>query len=289
MSVIPVYQDVLRALRSVGDGYPAWPAFAEGVYRLHRAYFDGLLETYGETMLGPGGLSGAVERMAPSLRQALASAPGFGLEAQVGHILQAIRLLLPGDEPDLYLGTLFFMAPAATLSVNGRPAIALGLERFHPAPPSSGQKFWYHPREVVEMVPHEAAHAARMQVLGLPPTPRLLTLLEMVMLEGTALTFTDLYLGRMTLATFMDSERLNWHQQHDAAVRAHAAADFAASGMPAFLKYFSAHSPVSGYYVGYSLCREYLDRFGADSVRELVALPSVQILRRLGLSSGDPQ
>lgn len=287
VSVIPLYLDVLNALRAVPDGAPAWPFFRETAYQPHRAFFDGLVETYSDFLFGPGGLPGAVERTGPALRAALAPAPTYRMEQQAEQLLRTAGMLLPGEEPDLYLGTLFFTAPAATLSVNGRPAIALGLERFHPAPPRGGPKTWYHPTEMVEMVPHEAAHAARMQVLGLPPTPRLLSLLEMVMLEGTALTFTDMLIGRVTLATFMPAEQLRWHQEHDAAVRAAAAAEFHTGGMPAFLKYFSGSSPVNGYYVGYSLCREYLDRFGPESMRELVALPSAEILRRLAFKTAD--
>ncbi len=281
MAIIPVYPDMLRALQAAPPGR-RWPAFEARVYLPHRAYFDGLAETYGPEIFGPGGLPGAVERMGPALLQALSPAPGYQMEERTARLLAAARSLLPGTEPDVWLGTLLFIAPAATLSVQGQPAIALGMERFHPAPPPVPQKYWYQPDEVVEMIPHEAAHAARMEVLNLPPTPRQLTLLEMVMLEGTALTFTDQLLGKETLATFMPPEHLQWHRANDALVRRVAAADFGASGMDVFQRYFSPTSPVSGYYVGYSLCREYLDRHGPTAVTELVALPSAEILRRLG-------
>ncbi|MGE5675027.1 MAG: DUF2268 domain-containing putative Zn-dependent protease, partial [Mycobacterium leprae] len=279
------YQDVRAALQAAGPGAPVWPYFEAIAYRPHRAYFDGLLETYGPDAFGPLGLPGGVELAAPFLRQALADAPLFGLEQTAHAILQKVEPLLPGTEPDLYLGTLLFMAPAGTISVQRQPVVTLGLERFHLTPPATGPKFWYHPAEVVEMVPHEAAHVARMQALRLPPSPRQLSLLEMVMLEGTALTFTDHLLDRTTLATFMPPERLAWHKANDRWVRRAAAADFARTGMPAFRQYFSADSPVSGYYVGYALCREYLDRYGPDRVGELVGLPSADILRRLDLTA----
>lgn len=279
MALIPLYRDLLCALQY---GPPFWPAFAAMACRPHQAYFDGLMETYGADMFGPAGLPGAVEQLAPTLRLALAPAPLYGLEQSAAAQMDAVAPLLPGRPPDIYLGTLFFTAPAATLAVGERPAIALGLERFHPAPPPAEPKVWYHPREIEEIIPHEAAHCARMQALGLPPSPQRLSLLDMVMLEGTALAFTDLLLGRESLATFMPADRLAWHMANDARVRAQAATDFQRCGMAPFRQYFSSTSPVSGYYVGLSLCREYLKRYGAGAMAELLMLPSQEILRRLG-------
>lgn len=273
MSTIPVYRDLLGALQA---GQPLEP-----VLQAHWAFFAALDETYGPDQFGPGGAAGALERLAPALGQALAPSPSYRMETRAGAMLREVTPVLPGMAPDLYLGTLLFIAPAATLCVRGAPAIALGMERFHPAPPSGPPKYWYHPDEVVEMIPHEAAHAARMQALDLLPTPRRLSLLDMVMLEGTALTFTDLLLGKETLATFMPPDQLAHHRAHDSAMRAAAALDFGRTGMDIFTRYFGAGAPVSGYYVGYSLCREYLDRFGDPAIRELISLPSIEILHRL--------
>lgn len=281
MSPVPVYRDVLLGLEAARRGEPLWPAFRRTAYEPHRAYFDGLAETYGAALFGRERLPGLVAAQAPVLYRALLPAPAYDMERRASAILEAIRPHLPGPLPDLYLGTLFFMAPGATLSVGGRPAIALGMERFSPSPPPTPQKFWYHPDEAIEILPHEAAHAVRMRALGLPPTPRRLSLLDMVMLEGTALLFTDLLLGRESLATFMPAARLSWHRAHDAEVVAAAAREFGGGGMAAFLRYFTPEAPISGYYVGYSLCRRYIDHYGPGAMRELLTLPSAEILRRL--------
>jgi hypothetical protein len=281
MAIIPLYRDLQRALAETQHGQPVWPRFEAGVYLPHRAYFEGLADTYGRELYGPTGLQGTIEMASPMLRQALAPAATYGMEERAQRLMDVTAPLLPGSQPNLYLGTLLFMAPAATISVLKRPAMALGLERFHPNPPATGEKYLYHPDEVAEMIPHEAAHAARMQVLNLPPTPRQLSLLEMIMLEGTALTFTDLLLGKQTLSTFMPPERMAWHEANEQQVRATAAAEFGATGMEPFMKYFAQHSPVSGYYAGYSYCREYLQRYGAGAIRDLISLPSGEILRRL--------
>lgn len=281
MTLIPVYRDVLLSLEAATQGSPLWAAFHTIAYRPHQAYFDGLTETYGPDLFGPQGLAGAVASAAPSLHQALRPAPSYLMEERAAALLEAIRPYLPGRVPDLYLGTLFFLAPAATLSVGGRPAIALGLERFSPNPPPTGEKYWYHPDEAVEMLPHEAAHAVRMEALGLPPSPRRLSLLDMAMLEGTALLFTDLLLGKETLATFMPAERLAWHKAHDQEVLAAIWPNLGLGGMELFTRYFGAGAPVSGYYAGYSLCRKYIDRYGAGSMAELLIMPSLEVLRRL--------
>ncbi len=281
MTLTPIYRDVFLSLEAYRQGSPLWPAFEAIAYRPNRAYFDGLTETYGTDLFGPGGLPGAVQQSAVALHGALLPAPSYRMEERAEAILEAIRPHLPGRLPDLCLGTLFFIAPAATLSIRGRPAIALGLERFSPMPPSTGEKFWYHPDEVVEMLPHEAAHAVRMEALGLPPTPQRLCLLDMVLLEGTALLFTDLLLGRETLGTFMNRDQLAWHKAHDTDVVNAAARDFGATGMAVFRRYFGADAPVSGYYTGLSLCRRYLERYGDGAMQELLLLPSTEVLRRL--------
>lgn len=281
MSTLPVYRDVLLSLEAAQQGSPLWPAFHNIAYRPNRPFFDGLTETYGPDLFGPAGLQGAVSALAPALHQALRPSPSYRMEERTDRILRTIQPLLPGRLPPVYLATLFFMAPAATLSVNGRPAIALGLERFSPSPPPGEPKFWYHPDEVEEMLPHEAAHAVRMEALGLPPTPRQLSLLDMVMLEGTALLFTDLLLGRESLATFMPADRLAWHRANDGAVTAAAMRDLHKTGMPVFSRYFSMHAPISGYWVGYSLCRRYIERFGPGAMGELLRQPSAEILRRI--------
>lgn len=287
MPVISLYRDLLTLPR-----HGLWPAFLRSCYGKHRTYFEGLLETYGPDVFGPDGLQQAVERAGPAVLKALHAllAGGFQPEPLAEGLLQECLPLLPGAPPRAFLATLFFLAPAATISVEGEPAIVLGLERFvpgerPPSPPGFPGRFYYQPREMEEMVPHEACHAARMRALGLPPTPRRLSLKDMVFLEGTALAFTDRLVGRETLRTFLPEEAFRWHEAHDAEARLTALADFNLTGMDVFSRYFSPQARVSGYYVGLSLCREYLRRYGDDSLSELVVLPSDAALQRLGLAA----
>lgn len=278
--LLPVYLDLIAALNAPPQ---AWPRATAAVLEFHRPYFEGLLQTYGPELTGPDGLGGALLRLGPALRSALAPAPSYQMELLAAGLLDRVAPLLPGRAPDLYLATLLFQAPAATIGVQGRPVIALGMERFQPAPRAGPDQPWFHPADLLEIIPHEAAHVARMELLGLPPSPRLLRLLDMLMLEGTAILFTDLLTGRQSLTSMLAAADLAWHRAHDRAVRTALLAEAGAVGMAPFLRYFAAGARPSGYYVGYSLCAEYLGRYGPGAMRELIGLPSARILERLSL------
>lgn len=279
MAVIRLDRDFVKL-----DPLRPWTSFAKHCEAPHRAYFAGLRATYGDDFYGQGGLRGAINRLGPPMVRQLRALDRDGAAGTVEDLLNRCRPLLPeAAAVDCYLGVLFYLAPAATLAVDSRPAIAVGLERFTPggAPSSPWGKYWYTLPELEEMIPHELCHAARMLALGLPPTPRELTLLDMILLEGTALTFTDRLVGRETLRTFMPPAVFERHRQQEPACISRALAEGDQVGLEPFSRYFGADSPISGYYVGYALCRDYLQRYGAASLPELVKLPSREILRRL--------
>lgn len=232
---------------------------------LSEAYFRGLEETYGFPVPRSAG---------PALVQAAA----MHLPDRALRLLQQVSHRLPGPEPDLFVGPLFGIGPATTIAVEGRPAIAVGADKFDPrADRSVFPRRFYHPDELEEMLPHEAAHVVRMRALDLPPTPRRLSLLDMVMLEGTALVFTDSLVGRRTLDTFLSPELMRLHARHERQVLDHIADHFHTGGMDAFLRWFGQGAWPSGYYAGYALCRDYLIRTGAVPV----TLPSRAILASL--------
>lgn len=270
MHVIPVYRDLLSG---------GWPYALQS----QAPYFSGLEETYGREWFGPAGVPGLAAVTGDALLTRIADAAALTeWEDWAARCLQRAMEELPGPPPPLYLACLFDFAPGATLSVHGRPSIALGLERFRHDPPTPPPRHHYHPSELVEIVPHEAAHAARMQGLGLPPTPRLLPLKEMLMLEGTALLLTDQLLGRQSLRTFMPADMIASHQAWDPYLRQHVVPCLESGGMDAFHRFFSAASPVSGYYLGWSLCSDYLQRSGR-TLAELILTPADEVLRTLEL------
>lgn len=275
MAVIPLYRELLRLHSAVPQQFGALAC------QSYPAFFGGLWETYGAELFGPS-LPGTLQAAGPTLAVALQGASLLGLEERAEALLEQAAALLPGPKPDCYLATLLFTGPAATVCMGGTPVIVVGMERFTAHPPQGGPKLYYEPSELAEMIPHEAAHVARGTALRLQPSPRLLSLLEMCMLEGTALHFADSLVGRQTLATFMPAARIAWHEANREQIRQWAQSRWREGGMGAFQRYFGSEADLSGYWLGYDLCRRYLERFGNSSLAELITLPSPTVLHRLG-------
>lgn len=255
-----------------------------GCCQRYPEYFTGLADTYGPELLGPGFPALHVAARGADLAARLARVAPLPWEPAAAALLDLALDYLPGPPPDLYLATLFDLAPAATVGVGGRPVIALGLERFDPAAaPAPPPRWLFAPAELADMVPHEAAHAVRMQVLDLPPSPRRLPLAEMLLLEGTALLFADALLGRETLPGFMPAADLARHRALAPGAWAGALApDLHRAGPAVFARYFSPHAPLSGYWIGLELCRRYCRATGTRPAA-LVTTPTRTVLRTLGL------
>lgn len=275
MAVIPLYRELLR----LHDAAPQ--QFGALACQQYPTYFGGLWETYGPDLFGPS-LPRSLQAAGPALAGALRGASTLGLEEKAEALLAQSATLLPGPAPDCYLGTLLFTGPAATVGIGGAPVVVVGMERFTAHPPAGGPKQYYHPSELAEMIPHEAAHVARGTALHLPMSPRGLSLLEMCMLEGTALHFADSLVGRQTLATFMPAERIAWHEANREPIRLWVRNHWRESGLEAFKRYFGSEADLSGYWIGYDLCRRYLETCGYDSLQALITMPSAAVLSRLG-------
>lgn len=278
---------VARAFARLAGRRRLWPAFANSCLSRHRDYFEGITQTWGEEMLGPGGLQGAVQRHGPAMLQRLTRLDIEAVGRTAAAWLERSLPLLPGPAPDLYVGVLFFTCPACTLSVAGRPAVAVGAERLTPDRPvrRAGYRLDFTVAELAEMVPHEACHAARLQALGLSGRIAELSLLDMLWLEGTALVFTDRLLGRppdrSTLHTLLPAAVLAEHARNDDAVCRRALDASERRGLDALIAFFSPGAPVSGYYVGRRLVQRYLAAHGEDSLAELITLPSAAATARL--------
>lgn len=275
MAVIPLYRDLLRLHQAAPQQFGAIAC------QRYPTFFGGLWETYGPDLFGPS-LPRSLQVAGPALAEALHGASSLGLEERAEVLLAQSAALLPGPPPDCYLGTLLFTGPAATVGIGGAPVVVVGMERFMANPPTGGPKQYYHPTELAEMIPHEAAHVARGGALRLPMSPRGLSLLEMCMLEGTALHFADSLIGRQTLATFMPAERIAWHEANREPIRQWVQGRWRESGFPTFKRYFGSEAELSGYWIGYDLCRRYLETCGPQALGPLITMPSREVLARLG-------
>lgn len=290
MRVHAVYQDLL----AVPPGLPPgafWSAFLRRCYRKHRPLFDGLVAAYGE-LLGPAALQLLATQAGPPCRAAigrLVSAQPGAADAACSELLTECWPAAWGEPPDLYIGTLFGLAPAAALMVGGRPSVAVGLERFVPdgvpdpaATPDAAASRTYHLADLAEIIPHESCHVARSRLLQQPLAPTRLPLLDLILMEGTALWYSDSRLGRQTILTFLPQADWERHQAQEEQMLQAVTPDLQRSGAAIFRRHFAAPALVNGYYLGWSVCRRYLERQGGDPV-SLTATPSAEIWAGAGL------
>lgn len=163
---------------------------------------------------------------------------------------------------DVYVGFGFGAAPATSLLVGGRPAIALHFE--HPQ---------CRPELLETLVTHEFAHCARSAALGLPLSPAELGLADMIAYEGTAARFADAVLGLDTLGQMMSADDRRWHEENEAAVRAAFQAERDGKGMRVALRWFSAGGRPSGYWLGARLC----DAWRGGTLADLLAAPTAEL------------
>lgn len=291
MRVHAVYRDLL----AVPPGLPPaafWSAFLRRCYKKHKAVFDGIVDAYGPELLGPNPLLNLTTYTGPICRAAigrLVTAEPGAAEARCSQLLTECWPEAWGALPDCYLGTLFGLAPAAALHIGGRPGMLIGLERFLPgdtpdptATPEAAARRTYHLSDLAEMIPHEACHVARARLLGQHLAPTHLPLLDLIMLEGTALWFTDARLGRQTLLTFLPQQEWERHQANEAELLAALRPHLGESGSAVFRRHFADGAAINGYYAGWAVCRRYLERQASDPVA-LTGLPSTAIWAGAGL------
>lgn len=301
MSVLPVYRDLLAIPPGLTRDAFA-DAFNRRCWQRHRPLWEGMQETFGPALLGPGGVQQLVRHVGPAVRTAIGNLAAAHAGAPEQHCADLLAQTWPsewGAAPDCYVATLFGLGPAATLSVQGQPALAIGLERFVPdgtpegVDPELGPARAYRLADLAEMIPHEGCHVARFRMLGLAPIPHRLPLLELIALEGTALWFSDERLGRQTLRSFMPTGEWERHQRAEVELLQSVVPRLGESGPQVYLGHFSALAPVSGYYLGWAICRRFLERQGG-SAAAMASLPAAELWAGAGLpplregQSGNP-
>lgn len=276
MRVVRTDCDFAAACR--GGRGSAWQRFRVGCWNRHHAYYEALVAQQvchvwpGEALPGlfERGWRPACLKLAQGIGDRIATA------ALAAHA-RCVAALGHGEETqgdldfDVYLGFGFHVAPASSLIVGGRPAIALHVE---------------HPRCRAESTPtlvaHEFAHCARAATLALPLSPAELPLGEMLAYEGTAALFADAVLGADTLGQMMPPGEREWHEAHADAVIAAARAEWDRRGRATAMRWFGVGARPSGYWVGERLCRGRLDAragrmAGPGNLRALLSLPAREL------------
>lgn len=245
MAIEALYTDFFRFLDH-GPEEGEWEAYRRIYLDPHRDFFDAhwaCFEGFDQTQLAE-----RVERIKREdyghLHSLILEQDPIGLARET---MRKCRSLLSLDpEPDVYLFVGFFSADGKALEVKGRPAIALGLERF--------KDF----KDFPLLLAHEYGHCAGLNSLKGITSGGENTLLDTLTREGLAVLFTEAVYPEIPLYRhlFLTSERLRWCEENREALLDLAGGDLNSGKLaPVF---FGSGDPEAGIppRIGYYLARQ---------------------------------
>lgn len=262
MSIELLYVDFFRFLDHFKEGDP-WLLYQRLYLQPHRNFLEAYWETFKH--FDEAQIASRVRQIKKEDYGHLRSL--INVEDPAGKVEETLEqcrsmLQLP-VQPPVYLFVGFFSADGATVEVDGRPSIALGLERF--------KDF----KDLSLLVAHEYCHCAqRLLKRGLFAGAER-TLLLSVIAEGLAVLFTEsLYpLTPLHRHLFLSPERLQWCKENREALLDLAGADLASAKLVPIL--FGEGDPNAGIppKVGYFVAREMLghclSHHGVEEFRRL--------------------
>ena len=257
MAVKPLYLDFFEFLGRLGKEDP-WSAYERYYIQRHSEFFEAYWKTFNHF-----DSSQIVERVRRikegdygQLRSLVQSQDPAPL---VEEALSRCQCTLPlNPEPEVYLFVGFFSAEGTTLEVEGRPSIALGLERF--------KGF----QDVSLLVSHEYCHCAQRSLLrnflSHPERP----LLSFIVSEGLSVLFTEMIYPEIPLHRhlFLTPERLQWCQENEEILLELAGADLASEKLvPILFGPGDANAglpPRTGYFLARQMLGHCLAHHGAE-------------------------
>jgi hypothetical protein len=245
MAVKPLYLDFFKFLDRMAAGDP-WPLYRELYLKPHEKFLLAYWKHYdhfdGEQ------ISRRVRQIKKEdygqLRAMLQSQnPGVLAEEALQRCREVFSLQ---PAPDAYLFVGFFSADGATVTIDGVPAIALGLERFKEL------------RELPLLVAHEYCHCAQKRLLRNLPPENPPPLFWRMIGEGLSVLFSQLVYPEIPLHRhlFLTPERLHWCRENEETLLDLAAADLGTEKLIPVL--FGAGDPDGGLppRVGYFVARQ---------------------------------
>jgi hypothetical protein len=247
MAVKTLYLDFFKFLDRMPGGDP-WTLYRDLYLQPHQKFLQAYWEEY-EHFDGD-----QISRRVKEIRKEDYGQLRAMVQAQnpavlAGEALQRCQGIFPMQPaPEVYLFVGFFSADGAALSVDGTPAIALGLERFRDF------------KDIPLLVAHEYCHCAQRRLLRdlQPADPPLLS--RKIMGEGISVLFTQLVYPEIPLHRhlFLTPERLHWCRENEETLLDLAAADLGTEKLIPVL--FGAGDPDAGLppRVGYFIARQML-------------------------------
>ena len=257
MKVQPLYLDFFEFLDRLGKE-DAWDVYQQCYIHRHEKFFEAYWKTCNHFDFSQ--IAARVRKIKKEdygqLKSLVASQDPAVL---VEEALSRCRRTLPlKPEPAVYLFVGFFSAEGMTLEVDGRPCIALGLERF--------KDF----QDLSLLVSHEYCHCAQRilltSFLSSPTRP----LHTFIVAEGLAVLFSEGIYPEIPLHRhlFLTPERLRWCQENQEVLLELAGADLASEKLvPIFFGPGDANAglpPRTGYFIARQMLGHCLAHHGAE-------------------------
>lgn len=249
MKIDPLYLDFFRFLDEWQEGDP-WPVYERFYWQPHKAFLRANWETSFPFFSLPqirDRVRGIKKGDYGLLRSLVQGQDPREVTREALGRCRSVFLLEPAPAVVLFVG--FFSADGRTISVEGSPVIAIGLERF--------RNF----RDLALLVGHEYAHCAQRVLLKDSFFQEARPLSRVILAEGLATHFTQRMAPEIPehRHLFLTRERFHWCQKNKEALigRAEAELDSArqipalfgpgdpAEGLPPRVGYFIAHEMVA--------------------------------------------
>ena len=249
MKIDPLYLDFFRFLDEWQEGDP-WPVYERFYWQPHKAFLRANWETSFPFFSLPqirDRVRGIKKGYYGLLRSLVQGQDPREVTREALGRCRSVFLLEPAPAVVLFVG--FFSADGRTISVEGSPVIAIGLERF--------RNF----RDLALLVGHEYAHCAQRVLLKDSFFQEARPLSRVILAEGLATHFTQRMAPEIPehRHLFLTRERFHWCQKNKEALigRAEAELDSArqipalfgpgdpAEGLPPRVGYFIAHEMVA--------------------------------------------
>jgi len=263
MSILRLYEDFFKFLDEWRDGEDLWAICQRKYLEPHAAFLHAYWKNFDHFDLAQ--IAQRVQKIKREdyghLRSLImAEDPTVLAEGTLGRA----RALLPMEpEPDVYLFVGFFSADGKVLEIQGKPAIAIGMERF--------KSF----RDLPLLVAHEYGHCAQKILLKNPIPGEGRTLLGHVTAEGLAVLFTEALYPEIPLHRhlFISPERLRWCEGNEEVLIELAAGDLTSEKLvPVFFGSGDAEAgipPRVGYYLARQMVGRSFPRHGAKELAEI--------------------
>jgi len=277
MPLVSIYKDFLKFIDASGKSL--WTDYERLYFAPHRQF----LSSYWKNCMGLGfeELRGRVEAIKPGDYSHLVSLlRSCDLESVCFSALQKCsRLLQWDDEPMVYLMVGFFSPDGFVITVDGKPVIGIGLERY--------RSF----RNIPVMLAHECCHY--MQCLAEIPVDGWIdrcTVGEAMLREGICVAFSRMVFPERPLTEHlgMSRGRLNWMRANEKLIWQTMEPALNLMGRDAIQQYLygAASSGRGGLYIGFRIAEEFLISSPERNIKTLLGIGPEEVLKAYTVPMG---